>query len=231
MDFVKVQEANAACRTLIEKALEPGAARDHLGVKDRTLLEHCLDMIEKMRDWPASRLEKSFRWLGYIQGVMEALGVADLETLKQMNAPTEADTARENAAKDKAKTEASKLADKLEIHVSAGSYPEEDEKFFSECVAALRGELPEPSEGDHAFNVLSKELQRRLHPTSPAYGLMSVSTDELIALTNLAERLEQVKRERTEHREMLTSLKSVAGLLGPWLTKEVPEPLPPQGVS
>jgi hypothetical protein len=96
MDFVKVQEANAWCEELIKKYLP------HRDPERHARLEHCLDMIKQMRDWPPERLEKSFRWLGYIQGMMHAFDVADLETLKQMNAPTEADTRREEEAKTRA---------------------------------------------------------------------------------------------------------------------------------
>lgn len=98
MDFVKVQEAIGVCETMIRKAFTyPSSAL--LDVEQKKKLEHCLDMIVQMRDWPAERLDKSFRWLGYIQGMIHAFDVADLDELKNMSRPTEADEKREADAK------------------------------------------------------------------------------------------------------------------------------------
>jgi len=92
MDHVKVQEALGVCETMIQKVIP------QFGGTWQEKLTHCLDMIQQMRDWSPERLDKSFRWLGYIQGMMHAFNVCDLEALKEMSRPTEADTARENAS-------------------------------------------------------------------------------------------------------------------------------------
>lgn len=98
MDHVKVQEALGVCETKTEKFLTQYSSA-LLDVEQKAKLQHCLDMIVQMRDWGPERLEKSFRWLGYIQGMMHAFDVADLDELKNMSRPTEADEAREAAAK------------------------------------------------------------------------------------------------------------------------------------
>jgi len=49
---------------------------------------HMLTMIPKMREFlKEGRREKTFRWLGFIQGVLWAKGVFNLEELKNHNRP------------------------------------------------------------------------------------------------------------------------------------------------
>jgi len=165
MDFVKVQEAISTCGVLIENVLKTRAPAE---LKARAMLDHCLDMIKQMRGWSPDRLEKSFRWLGYIQGVMESFDVTDLETLKKMNMPTEEDEKREAAS--------------------------------------------------HPFKILEAELQRRLSPNT---GLTNVSSDELLRLTNLAERLEEVQQQKASHREAMANLKELAKQLMPAIVASV----------
>jgi hypothetical protein len=165
MDFVKVQEAIGKCEKLISDALGSTTALERIPAGEfhhnaRVILYHCIDMIKQMRDWPAERLEKSFRWLGYIQGVMETLGVADLETLKNMNKPTEEDEKREKAAED-----------------------------------------PLPK--------LKAELQRRLDSSK------NVSTDELIRLTDLAEKIEEAQHQKAARREAVATLREIGAKLAP----------------
>jgi hypothetical protein len=83
MDFPKVMQAVDECEQMIQSHT--------VTVKKSAQLEHCLDMIRRMRaEFSEGKLGKAFRWLGFIQGVMYAHGVADIETLKRMNAPDEA---------------------------------------------------------------------------------------------------------------------------------------------
>ena len=42
-------------------------------------------MIRRFREFTPDRLGKAFRWLGFIQGVMYARGIADIDALKAMN--------------------------------------------------------------------------------------------------------------------------------------------------
>jgi hypothetical protein len=89
MDFPKVIEALGACEELIRKdpvyILVARSASDmhrRNGLRDRQgHLDHCLDMVRRMREWKPEQLEKAFRWLGFIQGVLYAHGVTDIETV------------------------------------------------------------------------------------------------------------------------------------------------------
>lgn len=49
---------------------------------------HCLGMIPKMREFVAEgRIEKTFRWLGFIQGVFWASRLYSIEEMKNHNKP------------------------------------------------------------------------------------------------------------------------------------------------
>lgn len=51
-------------------------------------LQHCHGMLDKMVVFvEQGRLEKAFRWLGFIQGVLWASSVFRLQELKDHNAP------------------------------------------------------------------------------------------------------------------------------------------------
>lgn len=51
-------------------------------------LEHCHGMLDKMREFiQEGRMEKFFRWLGFVQGVLWASGIYPLEDLKNHNRP------------------------------------------------------------------------------------------------------------------------------------------------
>jgi hypothetical protein len=53
-------------------------------------LGHCLGMIPKMVEFvDEGRIEKAFRWLGFIQGVLWAHGAYSLEDMKNHNRPAE----------------------------------------------------------------------------------------------------------------------------------------------
>lgn len=80
---------------------------DHMGVKKidyphnrflpirnfRSLaLAHCNGMFEKMEEFArAERMDKVFRWLGFVQGVLWVCRVYTLEELKNHNRPTKED--------------------------------------------------------------------------------------------------------------------------------------------
>lgn len=52
-------------------------------------LEHCHGMLDKIVEFVCEgRLEKSFRWLGFIQGFLWANGICTLTDLKNHNRPT-----------------------------------------------------------------------------------------------------------------------------------------------
>lgn len=50
---------------------------------------HCVALAMAGLDLPPEKLEKKFRWLGFIQGVLWTTGQETLEELKQMNMPDE----------------------------------------------------------------------------------------------------------------------------------------------
>lgn len=53
-------------------------------------LEHCHGMLDKMVEFVREgRMEKAFRWLGFIQGVLWATRVYPLTDLKNHNRPQE----------------------------------------------------------------------------------------------------------------------------------------------
>src|ERR1700677_4418928 len=50
---------------------------------------HVLWMAREAITWGAERLEKKFRWLGFIQGVLWVTGEMTIEESKNMNKPAE----------------------------------------------------------------------------------------------------------------------------------------------
>lgn len=51
-------------------------------------LEHCHGMLDKIVEFVReNRMEKTFRWLGFIQGVLWSNGIYTLEDLKNHNRP------------------------------------------------------------------------------------------------------------------------------------------------
>jgi hypothetical protein len=50
-------------------------------------LDHALWMCGEVLSWPPEKLEKKFRWLGFIQGVLWMAGVQTIEVSKRDNAP------------------------------------------------------------------------------------------------------------------------------------------------
>jgi len=53
-------------------------------------LSHCCGMLEKMEAFiEEGRMDKAFRWLGFIQGVLWTTGLYTLEELKNHSRPAE----------------------------------------------------------------------------------------------------------------------------------------------
>ena len=56
----------------------------------RRALNHCSQMLDKMEEFvQEGRLEKTFRWLGFLQGALWVLRIYTLEELKNHNRPAE----------------------------------------------------------------------------------------------------------------------------------------------
>lgn len=56
--------------------------------KEARQLEHCLGMCDRMVEFVrCGQMEKAFRWLGFIQGVLWSQGIFDLDQLKEHNRP------------------------------------------------------------------------------------------------------------------------------------------------
>lgn len=52
-------------------------------------LRHCRAIAQLAIEMPAEKLEKKFRWLGFIQGVLWTTGMQSLDELKRANMPNE----------------------------------------------------------------------------------------------------------------------------------------------
>ena len=65
-------------------------ARDGFPRSTKEALEHVLWLATESRTWGAERIEKKFRWLGFIQGVLWMTGEQTLEELKNANKPEDA---------------------------------------------------------------------------------------------------------------------------------------------
>lgn len=88
----KILEAIQQYETLLQdRGVEP-AKVPHRAVpqNQEEQLAHVCAMIPQMREFVAEgRLEKAFRWLGFVQGVLWANQIFILEDLKNHNRPTE----------------------------------------------------------------------------------------------------------------------------------------------
>ena len=57
------------------------------------ILAHCHGMLDKIKDFvKEGRIEKAFRWLGFIQGCLWSTGQYPLEDLKNHSRPDARDT-------------------------------------------------------------------------------------------------------------------------------------------
>ena len=56
---------------------------------DESALSHCHSMLDKMEHFiEIGKMEKTFRWLGFIQGCLWSQGIFSLEDLKGHNMPS-----------------------------------------------------------------------------------------------------------------------------------------------
>ncbi len=63
---------------------------DSFMVDSVACLQHCHGMLDKIKTFvEEGRLEKAFRWLGFIQGVLWIQGMFTLKDLKEHNRPKE----------------------------------------------------------------------------------------------------------------------------------------------
>lgn len=72
-----------------EIGVEPAPHRyDRVVVNRDRALAHVADMLPKMEKMlDEGKIEKFMRWLGFIQGVLWALGIDTIEELKDVNRP------------------------------------------------------------------------------------------------------------------------------------------------
>jgi hypothetical protein len=97
MDNAKVNKAfQDVLDTLVGHALDPDNAErwgDGANAVPSALTrvhrqaEHVMWMCQEAMSWPAERLEKKFRWLGFVQGVLWSLGLQTIEESKKSNMP------------------------------------------------------------------------------------------------------------------------------------------------
>ena len=53
-----------------------------------SMIAHCAGMLDKIKDFvKEGRIEKAFRWLGFIQGCLWVIGYYSLEDLMNHNRP------------------------------------------------------------------------------------------------------------------------------------------------
>ncbi|MBI2062455.1 MAG: hypothetical protein HYT64_02085 [Candidatus Yanofskybacteria bacterium] len=61
---------------------------DQLTNGNESVLAHCHGMLDEMEKFVAEgRMDKVFRWLGFVQGCLWSTGCYDLESLKNHNRP------------------------------------------------------------------------------------------------------------------------------------------------
>ncbi len=90
MDAKKISEVIAIYRKyFLEKGI-PAVEFPHNGKagSGKEILSHCHAMLEKMKGFlKEGRTEKTFRWLGFIQGCLWSTGQYTLEDLMNHNRP------------------------------------------------------------------------------------------------------------------------------------------------
>ncbi len=92
---MKVLEVIDVYRNHFEKLGIPKLDAPHNQFMNRAsynMLAHCHGMLDEMEKFVAEgRMEKAFRWLGFIQGCLWSAGLYTLEELKNHNRPDSAD--------------------------------------------------------------------------------------------------------------------------------------------
>lgn len=93
MNSQKLREVIALYRQEFESLNIPKARHDireplPLFGHEPLALAHCHQMLDQMETFVSEgRLEKCFRWLGFIQGALWALGAKNVSELKNHNRP------------------------------------------------------------------------------------------------------------------------------------------------
>lgn len=91
MNVAKIQDALAVYRRYLSREGVSAKEFPHerLGPSRGEALSHCAGMIPQMEGFLTdNRMGKTYRWLGFIQGVLWVLGVFSLDALKNHNRPT-----------------------------------------------------------------------------------------------------------------------------------------------
>ncbi len=87
----KIREVIGVYRQKFEKMAVSKADMPHSSYRPRKnedVLAHCHGMLEKMEGFlDQNRIEKAFRWLGFIQGCLWSCGVYTLEELRNHSRP------------------------------------------------------------------------------------------------------------------------------------------------
>ena len=90
MNARKVREVLVIYRTKFEELgiLPRKLPHNELPKTDNDCLAHCYGMLDEMEVFmQEGRMEKGFRWLGFIQGCLYTTGVYTLEEMKNHNRP------------------------------------------------------------------------------------------------------------------------------------------------
>lgn len=87
MTSEKMVEALEGCYQIARKA--GYEARERVGKSPSVSehIEHAMWMSKRAQEFVDTRREKAMRWLGYVQGVLALVGLADIDTLKKLNEP------------------------------------------------------------------------------------------------------------------------------------------------
>jgi hypothetical protein len=90
MDAAKIHKVIESYRVyFVTKGTKPvDFPHDRLVSGFDASLEHCYSMLSKIDQFVVEgRLEKAFRWLGFIQGCFWSIGLCSLDELKEHNRP------------------------------------------------------------------------------------------------------------------------------------------------
>lgn len=88
MDGKKVLEAISIYRKFFAGTPKTNFPHNRFVHTNYQALTHCHGMLDDMERFVAEgKMEKVFRWLGFIQGCLWSLGYYDLEELKSHNRP------------------------------------------------------------------------------------------------------------------------------------------------
>mgnify|MGYP003510613429 CR=1 FL=1 len=83
-----LDECESTIRSHIPLAKPARAPRSVTNHSESVAVSHMLWMIIETRDFVAeSRIEKAFRWLGFIQGVLWSFGFVTIDNAKDTNRP------------------------------------------------------------------------------------------------------------------------------------------------